>query len=95
MNTFPLYLLCDEHRKFTTESYHFSLRYCINFAVPKREMPCFTNQRLMSSVFSVEVFPNVEQVSMTTNTVSFSPLFISVVTLGKGHRVMKSENGLH
>lgn len=96
MNAFPLYLLCEEHRKFTTGNCHFLLRYCINFAVPKREMPCYTNQRLMSSVFSVEVFPNAEHVSITTTrTLSFSPLFIWGITPGKVRRVIESENGLH
>lgn len=76
MNVFPLYLLCEEQRKFTTGSYHFSLRYCINFAVPKREMPCFTNQILMSSVFSVEVFFNAEEVSITTTNALTFPHFL-------------------
>lgn len=77
MNAFLSYVICEEHRKFTAGSYHFTLRYCINFAHPKREIPCFANQKLMSSVFSVEVFPNAEQASMTTtNTVSFLPFCI-------------------
>lgn len=87
MNAFPLSLLYKDHRKFTTESYHFFLRHCINFAFSEREMPCFTIQILMSSVFSVELFPNAEDVFINCHPNSLSvflPLYISGVIVGKG-----------